>query len=486
MSDSMREIRQSSRMTETEALMWAAESDPWLSSGMGSVFVLDDEPDFDAFLAKMEEASHSLLRLRERVEEGLGLAPPKWVIADDFDIAEHVRHVRLPNPGGRRELLDLAAQIFQDPFDVNRPLWQFVVVGGAVDERSPDHVPGGIIMKLHHSLSDGIGALRLAEMYLDFERNPQEAPAPDEVAVPPPSPDDPSLVETARSEASYLARQQFDIARKVLAEVSLWGADPARARRLADSAAGVIKSTANQVGATPSASSGAPLFRTRSRHRHLEAFDVPLDDLRAAGKRLGGSVNDVFVAGSVLAAARYHEERDVVAESFNVSFIISTRNDEAAGGNSFAPVPFSVSGEVATAVETFIAVRDEMATKRELAGGGGGGDVMNLVAGFATMLPTSVLTKAARARAARLDWATSNLRGAPIPIFAAGAHITHMYPVGPLAGTAFNLTAMSYSGNLHFGAFIDPRAVDEPASLCNHLVNAYDELLSAEPEGGAR
>lgn len=487
MTDRTREIRQSSRMTETEALMWAAESDPWLSSGMGSVFVLDDEPDFDAFLSKMDLASHSLLRLRERVDEGLGFAPPRWAIAEDFDITEHVRHVHLPGQGGLRELLDLAAQIFQDPFDVHRPLWQFVVVSGGNgggDDESGQGIAGGIIMKLHHSLSDGIGAVRLAEMYLDFERHPP-TPPPAESPPEPESDDDSGVLETAVSEAAYLARQQLDIARKALAEVSLWGADPGRVRRVADSAATMVKSTANQVGATPSARPGAPLFRTRSRHRHLEVFDLVLDDLRAAGKRLGGSVNDVFVTGSVLAAAAYHAEREVTAESFNLSFIMSTRSDNAAGGNSFAPIPFSVPGEIQSTYETFVAVRDEVAAKRDLAVVGTG-DIMNLVAGFATLLPTSVLTKAGRARAAKLDWATSNLRGAPIPIFAAGAHITHMYPVGPLAGTAFNLTAMSYSGNLHFGVFIDPVAVDDPASLCNHLVNAYDDLLSAEPEGGAR
>lgn len=478
MNERHREIRQSTHMTETEALMWAAESDPWLSSGMGSVFVLDTSPDYEAFVSKMEEASHSLLRLRERVEEGLGLAPPRWVIDDEFDIREHVRHVQLPSPGGRRELIDLAAQVFQDPFDVHKPLWQFVVVDACAGDDHDDRVPGGIIMKLHHSLSDGIGALRLAEMYLDFERHPAATEVLESTPVPEAPDDDSGLVSTAISEATYLAKQQLDIARKAAAEVALWGADPSRIRGAVDNATGMVKSTANQfTGSSSGENAGAPLFRTRSRHRHLEVFDRSLDELRDAGKRLGGSINDVFVAGSALAVARYHAERGVTAESYNLSFIISTRADDAAGGNSFAPVPFSVSGEPMTAEETLIAVRDAMGAKREEAGAVSN-EVMNVVAGLATMLPTSMLTKAGRARAVRQDWATSNLRGAPIPIYAAGAHITHMYPVGPLAGTAFNLTAMSYSGNLHFGVFIDPRAVEDPASLRDHLVNAYDELCT--------
>jgi len=406
MNETSRDIRQSTRMTETEALMWAAESDPWLSSGMGSVFVLDKAPDFDRFVASMDAASRSLLRLREKVDDSGGIAPPRWVIDDDFDIYEHVRRVKLPGKGGLRELLDLTAHVFQDPFDVHRPLWQFIAVEGPT-KQTKNSIAGGIIMKIHHSVSDGIGAVRLAEMYLDFERNPASVAAAEMPPVPETEEQPNGPVETVLS---------------------------------------------------------------------LEVFDVPLDDLRAASKRLGGSINDVFVAGSAIAASRYHEERGAEVEAFNLSFIISTRDDNAAGGNSFAPIPFSVTGSPLTPVEMFDEVKSAMAAKREAAGAASG-EAMELAAGFATMLPDSVITKAGRARAATHDWATSNLRGAPIPIFVAGGQITHMYPVGPLGGTAFNLTAMSYNGNLHFGVFIDPRAVDDAESLRGHLVQAYSGLL---------
>ncbi len=476
MSEATRDIRQSTRMTETEALMWAAESDPWLSSGMGSVFVLDEAPDFERFLASMEVASHSLLRLREKVDDSGGIAPPRWVIDDDFDINEHVRRVKLPGKGGVQELLDLTAQVFQDPFDVHRPLWQFVAVEGP-SRKTKDSIRGGIIIKLHHSVSDGIGALRLAEMYLDFERNPKPAEASDLPPVPETEEQPSGAVEVLLSEIDYVVRQQLDVARRVAAEVSLWSADRARIKDAVSSAGGLLKSVSGSFTGGYGENTGSPLWKNRSRHRHLEAFDMPLDDLRAASKRLGGSINDVFVAGSAIAASRYHEERNTPVEAFNLSFIISTRSDNAAGGNSFAPIPFSVTGTPLSAVEMFEEVKTTMAAKREEAGATSA-DAMELAAGLATMLPDSMIAKAGRARAAKHDWATSNLRGAPIPIFVAGGQITHMYPVGPLGGTAFNLTAMSYNGNLHFGVFIDPRAVDDPKALRRHLVEAYATLCS--------
>jgi len=53
-----------------------------------------------------------------------------------------------------------------------------------------------------------------------------------------------------------------------------------------------------------------------------------------------------------------------------------------------------------------------------------------------------------------------------------------MYPIGPVAGTAFNLTAMSYQDTLHFGCFLDPRAVQHPKLLRTSLQSAYAELCS--------
>ena len=65
------------------------------------------------------------------------------------------------------------------------------------------------------------------------------------------------------------------------------------------------------------------------------------------------------------------------------------------------------------------------------------------LAGVANLLPTSMVTGVARSQAARMDFATSNLRGAKVPLYISGAAVEANYPFGPLAGTAFNLTTMS-------------------------------------------
>jgi hypothetical protein len=100
------------------------------------------------------------------------------------------------------------------------------------------------------------------------------------------------------------------------------------------------------------------------------------------------------------------------------------------------------------------------------------------------VLPTSVLVRLARQQAETVDFATSNLRGAPFDLYVAGARIAANYPIGPVAGTAWNLTTLSYAGSLDVGLNIDTGAVDDAEMLRECLVDAYDRLLEAAGTAG--
>ena len=107
---------------------------------------------------------------------------------------------------------------------------------------------------------------------------------------------------------------------------------------------------------------------------------------------------------------------------------------------------------------------------------GGGG--LNALAGVVNLLPTSVVTTSARNRAAHIDFATSNAAAAPFPLFMSGAEVKAIIPVGPVAGTAFNQTMLSYNGTLFVGMNIDTRAVDEPALLHSLMKDSYRDLIN--------
>jgi hypothetical protein len=112
--------------------------------------------------------------------------------------------------------------------------------------------------------------------------------------------------------------------------------------------------------------------------------------------------------------------------------------------------------------------------KREGMTGGAG---LGALSGVANLLPTSVVTRAARARAARMDFATSNLRGAWFPLYVSGALVLDVFSMGPVAGTACNATAMSYNGTFAVGLFIDPVAIEAPADFRDAIAESFDDII---------
>ncbi|HET6836005.1 MAG TPA: wax ester/triacylglycerol synthase domain-containing protein [Acidimicrobiales bacterium] len=473
------------RMSDFEALMWNVEKDPWLNPSGGVVVVCDRPPDVEDFRRRIAHAVAEIPRLRERVVPGVGrLSPPAWAPDPEFDLDNHLRHVALPAPGTQRQLYDLAARLLQDPFDRTRPLWLFVIVDGLEGGR------GAMFAKLHHTIADGYAALRLAELYLTLERDAPPPPAVDLERVVRESVDEDRAASqsggglggvgaSAVATARHLWRRQLGRARRAGGEIILWGADPWRPVDLAARAAATIGQVRSQVGSNAGVSGGSPLWRGRSRHRHFDVFRVPLDSMRASAKVLGGTVNDVFVTGAVLGAIRYHERRETRLEALNISFVVSTRSDGGAGTNAFAPTRVQVPAGPMTVEERFAAIRAILAAGRQGARSGG---AMGSLAGLANLLPTSLVTGLARSQTAHMDFATSNIRGAPIPMYVSGARILWTGTLGPVAGTAFNLTAMSYDDSFDIGLHVDPVAVGDCDDLRRCIEAGFQELLASGGE----
>ena len=481
MSERTRELRFEQKMTDAEALMWNIEKDPWLSPNGAMISILDRPLDPDMFRERIRYAVSEVPRLRERVVPGFGrLSPPTWATDPEFDFDYHVRHVSLPAPGTERQLYDLATSWYEDPYDRTRPLWMFVIVDGLEGGR------GALFSKMHHSITDGIGALRLSEKYLDLEAD-AEQPAPvdldavlaaaiavEETAER--SADGVSPADNLRRSIGHVARRQVGRARRAMGEVATWTGDPLLARDFAEDQLDQIRAVLDQLDGDDESRPGSPLWTDRSRRRHLETITLSIADLKAAGKALDASINDLFVTGLAMGAIDYHKAHGVTPEGLNASFVVSTRSDDAIGGNSFTPTMLPLAGSYRKPKPYLKDVKKRMAARREAVAGDG---ALAGFAGMANLLPTSVVTQVARATAGKLDIATSNLRGAPFPTYIAGAQVERNITLGPVSGTAMNITAMSNADVFEIGLVIDPAAVADPAELRDHVAAAYADLLAA-------
>ena len=227
---------------------------------------------------------------------------------------------------------------------------------------------------------------------------------------------------------------------------------------------------------------GSPLWRQRSRHRHLEVLTFPLEAARAAAKGLGGSINDCSsparsTASSPTTRPRRRRSttvnraswsapaptrRSAATRSRPTRFAGRRRHDGAAGtlrrGHA---TRWPRSGPRSPAQGMMSEPRRRRQPAADVAG-----DERGPLAG-----PAAGLRHAATCAAPRAER------------YISGALVESQYAFGPLAGTAFNLTTVSYNGQLGCGLFVDPVAVERPADLRDDMVDAYQRLLDA---GGAR
>ena len=454
------------KMSDAEGLMWRLEKDPHLSSTFANVTVLDKAPDFDRLLRRMDRATYAVPRLRQRVQPApANLSAPMWVDDVNFDLRYHVRHIALPKPGTMRQLLDLASLITCDAYDRTRPLWQFVVVDGLKGGKS------ALIEKLHHTIVDGEGGVQLSLQFLDFERDAAEPP-----------PIDPELIAAAEASAVHegpspdllrdLLTGSLRMPLGLLKQIKELLADPTGIPEAGSAAADTVRGVMQQLGDTEGARS--PLWTKRSLHRRMEVLRAPFDETRAAAKRLGGTLNTAFLTAAAEAAGRYHRQLGAPVEELRSSMAISTRT-EASGANAFSLARMLVpTGEMP--------IGDRFAAIQAAAGAAKDANAtasLETLAAVAATLPTSLITRLARQQAQTVDFATSNVRGAPMPLYMAGAQLLENYPVGPLGGVAYNLTLLSYNHSLDMGVNIDTAAVTEPELLRECLARAFKDLLTA-------
>lgn len=451
------------KMCDTEGLMWRLEKDPFLASTFGNITILDGRLNFDVFTRRMERTSMIIRRLRQRVQPApANLGAPSWVDDPEFNIQYHVRYMALPAPGSMRQLLDLSTLLILDAFDRSRPLWQFIVVDGLEGGSS------ALIQKLHHTITDGEGGVALSMQFLDTERY---APEPPPITQLDESTSDsnavdavPNLMRTSMADAMRIPLGLLRQVREVLS-------DPTQLPTLGVETAATVRNLISQIGDVDSARS--PLWTQRSLKRRLEVLRAPYRPMLDASRALGGKINTAFIAAAADAAGRYHRELGMPVESLRTSMAVSTRTEDS-GSNAFSLIRLLVpTGEMSIG-ERFAAINESVSQARESSKSA----TLATLAAVSGALPTSVITRIARTQSQTIDFATSNVRGAGVPLFIAGAQMLENYPVGPLGGVAFNLTMLSYNHSLDMGLNIDTAAVAQPERLRTCMEQSLAEFLA--------
>jgi len=433
-------------MSDADAIMWTIERDPVLRSTIVAVGVLSGRPDHDAVRRTFERAAQLLPKFGQVVRPSrFGIGRPEWVDAPAFDLDYHVRRFDAPEGADLRRVLDLVAPMAVQDFDRSRPLWEVTVVDGLAGGESV------LVLKVHHTVTDGVGGIHLAELL--FRETDLAGSAP------PPSSPSPSR-GTSRSPTDRVVgavTQGFRVAR-----------DPVgTAREIARTVTSIARMT------RPVTHPLSPAFRGRGLGRRFDVLDVPLRDLAAIARANGATVNDVFLAAAAGGLARYHDVLGAPTGALRITVPINLRDDDSLGGNRFTPARFvlPISDDPVERVQIADRLvkqwRDEPAVR-----------LTDRLASVLRLLPAPLLTAVFQSMLRNVDVDLVDVPGIRHHVSLGGVRLERLYAFAPPTGTAVSITLLSHVDECCIGIDADTTAVADPVLLTDCLATAFDEMRS--------
>jgi diacylglycerol O-acyltransferase / wax synthase len=452
-------------MRDSDAFTWYMERDPVLRSTVVAVTWLERAPDWPAVVTRLDLATRLVPSFRRRiVEPPARLATPRWTTDAEFDLSWHLRRIAAPPPCTDSTVLAVARDESMTAFDRARPLWRFTLVEGLRGDRA------ALVMKVHHSLTDGLGGMQLMLTLFDPVVTGTAALAPDPSRVEPPAAEVLGPVALGRDIVAHRAGRGARALRGGLATVR---SGVGRGTRDPIGVSADAVRTAWSVGRTvaPVRETMSPVMRRRGLGRELGMVEVALDDLKRAGAHADCSVNDAFLAALAGGFRRYHELHGSPTESLRVTLPISIRMpDDPPGGNRITLMRFVVP----------VAERDpatrmgEMERRCRAARCERSLPHTDAIAGALNLLPRGVVGSMLK----HVDFVASDVPGFTFPVALAGAPVERCVAFGPTIGTAVNATLLSYRGRCGVGLTTDAAAVPDPDVLLDCVRAGFDEVLA--------
>jgi len=465
MADPAPPVEQPDELSPLDYLLYRGESRPATRSAFLDVEILDRPADWIILREALDRASRVVVRMRQKVvTPPIPITSARWVIDPDFNLDYHLRRVALPAPGTLRQLLDLAEVTLQSPLDTSRALWEALYVEGL---EGGGRVRAALLMKLSHAITDGLGGLALFEQLYDTEPNPEPRPLP-----PLPIPRDMSGDDLLRSGLRRLPETALSAYWNTLGGVA--GTVGRLIRQPGPTVGNTIGFTGSALrvlGGLPAEPS--PLLRRRSLVSRTHVLEVPLADLRAAAKAVGGSVNDAYLAALCGGLGRYHEALGVPVNALPLAIPVSLRtSDDPASGNRFAGVTIAAPMSETDPAERMRLIRYQVIAHRSEPAI----DVIGRFAPVLSVLPDAALLPVAE-RITSADVQASNVPGYAQETFLAGAKVERQYGMGPLPGVAMMVVLISRAGTCTVTVRYDTASFTVPDQLEKCLQLGFDEVV---------
>ncbi|MBF4161718.1 WS/DGAT/MGAT family O-acyltransferase [Nocardioides acrostichi] len=401
-----------------------------------------------------------------------------WQPDELFDAEHHVRHSALPQPGRYRELFELCSRLHSTRLAWERPLWESHVIEGLSDDRI------AMYTKVHHSLVDGVSAMRLLQSVLSTDPDERDMSAFWAAEARPRRKKDKK--EGATGGAQSLPEVPLAVLKNTMGTAMSIAADAAGmpgafVRTLARGARNEASSVSFHAPRT--------IFnQTITGSRRFAADEWELERLQAIGKATGTTVNDVVLAMTAGAIRQYLLELGALPDDPLVAMVPVGLNAKqshvasAEGGNAVGSVMVPLATDLEDPLDRLDRIHVAMTDGKEA---------------LSTMTPAQILAMTAIGQLPAIVPPLLNMHGIVRPAYNLiisnvpgprtthywnGAKLVGTYPLSiPINGMALNITCTSYDGRIGFGLTGCRRTVPRLQRLLTFL---DEEVIALEKGAG--
>ena len=460
----------SERMSRVDTAWLRMDSERNLMMIVG-VWLLRPALDPAALRKRLESKLLAYPRFRQKVVQDTVLS--YWVEDEGFDLGRHVVRERLARRRGQSERAALqarASELAATPLAPAHPLWQIHLI---------EHYEEGsaLIVRIHHCIADGIALsavlMSIADGGADLHHH-EHADAHDE------------------HEGDWLTQAVLKPLTGVSVKaIGMYGDGVVKAMQVLahpqDSLSGSVQLARNGVRVLRDAAALAllpddspTLLKGKLSGRKVVAWcePVPLEQVKAVGKALNCSVNDVLLACAAGSIGEYLKDRgdDPAGKEIRAMVPVNLRPLEEAWqlGNRFGLAPVVLPIGIDNPVERVYAVRERMLRLK--------GGYQPLLA-YALLAVSGVLTKSLQDALSDLflkktTAVMTNVPGPAQAIQFCGTTLRQSIFWVPSSGAVgVGVSIVSYAGGVQFGLITDSRRCPDPQQIIDRFAPQFEQLL---------
>jgi len=437
-------------------------------------WVLAPRVQYEEVCQRIEERLLKYPRFRQHVVEDA--AGATWVEDAKLDIHDHVVREKLPRVargGEQAALQELVGRLAMVPLDPKRPLWKMHLIENYRDQ---DGQPASVlIVRIHHCIADGIALIAVTMSLVDGGSAP-----PKRTRLAPKESAEEWIAHTLIKPLTELAVKALDAAGDGAAASLHLLREPGKgvsgSMDLAKVAYQVL-SDAAALALMPDDSKTRLKGKAGHAKRVAWCQPIPLDEVKAVGRVLNCSVNDVLlscVAGAI--GAYLKAQGDAVAgKEIRAMIPVNLRPIEEAWklGNRFGLVPLVLPIGIDNPIERLYEVRRRMGNLK--------GGTQPLLA-FGLLAVAGLLIKPAQDAMLSLfgkktTAVMTNVPGPREKLKFCGATLEQsMFWVPQSGDIGLGVSILSYGGGVQFGVITDTKLCPEPQAIIDQFQPEFAKL----------